>query len=71
MIGIEKLDRIFIYVLPIDGRLAHRGLAYRVTHTMKHDLLKGDVYLFISGSRRAAKIIIFECTQRRLFGPGG
>lgn len=62
MFGIEKSGRIFIYALPIDGRLAHRGLADLVTHAMKHDLLKGDTYLFISGSRRAAKIITFDGT---------
>ena len=62
MIGIEKSGRIFIYALPIDGRLAHRGLADLVTNSMKRDLLQGDISLFISGSRRAAKIIIFDGT---------
>lgn len=55
--------RIFIHTAPIDGRLAHRGLSFLVTHEMRHDLLNGDTFVFISGSRRAAKVLIFDGTD--------
>ncbi len=54
--------RIFIHAAPIDGRLAHRGLSHLVTHAMAYDLLNGDTFVFISGSRRAAKVLIFDGT---------
>ena len=47
MIGIEKSGRIYIYALPIDGRLAPRGLADLVTHSMKHDLLEACTACFL------------------------
>ncbi len=62
MVPVFSSGRIFIHTAPIDGRLAHRGLSFLVTHVMEHDLLDGDTFVFISGSRRAAKVLIFDGT---------
>ena len=62
MASILNGGRIFIHTAPIDGRLAHRGLSHLVTHVMEHDLLNGDTFVFISGSRKAAKVLIFDGT---------
>lgn len=62
MIGLTRAVRVFAYAGPIDMRRGFDGLAALVTEALGHDLLRGDVYLFVGKSRRRAKVLYFDGT---------
>jgi transposase len=63
MIGlITRAVRVFAYGAPVDMRRGFDGLAAMVEHEMRHDLLHGDVYVFVGRSCRRAKVLHFDGT---------
>lgn len=62
MIGVTRAVRVFAYGAPVDMRRGFNGLAAMVEHEMGHDLLRGDVYLFVGRSCRRAKVLYFDGT---------
>lgn len=62
MIGVTRAVRVFAYGTPVDMRRGFNGLAAMVEHEMGHDLLRGDVYLFVGRSCRRAKVLYFDGT---------
>jgi transposase len=62
MIGVTRAVRVFAYGGPVDMRRGFNGLAAMVEHEIGHDLLRGDVYLFVGRSSRRAKVLYFDGT---------
>jgi transposase len=62
MIGVTRAVRVFAYGAAVDMRRGFNGLAAMVEHEIGHDLLRGDVYLFVGRSCRRAKVLYFDGT---------
>lgn len=62
MIGLTRAVRVFAYGAPVDMRRGFNGLAAMVEQEMGHDLLRGDVYVFVGRSCRRAKALYFDGT---------
>jgi len=62
MIGLGRAVRVFAYAAPVDMRKGFEGLSALVTNELGHDLLRGDVFLFVARRRRRAKVIQFDGT---------
>jgi transposase len=62
MIGLTRAMRVFAYGAPVDLRKGFNGLSGLVEQEMKHRLLDGDVYLFLGGNPRRAKVLYFDGT---------
>jgi transposase len=62
MIGLTRAVRVFAYGAAVDMRRGFNGLAAMVEQEMGHDLLRGDVYLFVGRSCRRAKVLYFDGT---------
>jgi transposase len=62
VIGTTRSVRVFVYATPCDMRKQHDSLAALVRDAMKHDLLRGDHFLFIGRTRKRAKVLFFDGT---------
>jgi transposase len=62
MVGATRAVRVFAYSAPVDMRKGFDGLAALVEQQLGHDLLRGDVYLFVGRSCRRAKVLYFDGT---------
>lgn len=62
MIGLTRAVRVFAYGAPVDLRKGFNGLSALVEQEMKHNLLDGDVYLFLGRKPRRAKVLYFDGT---------
>jgi transposase len=62
MIGVTRAVRVFAYGAPVDMRRGFNGLATMVEHELGHDILRGDVYLFVGRTCRRAKVLYFDGT---------
>jgi transposase len=62
MIGLGRAVRVFAYAAPVDMRKGFEGLSALVVHSLGHDLLRGDVFLFVGRRRRRAKVLYFDGT---------
>ncbi len=62
MIGLTRAVRVFAYGAPVDMRRGFNGLAAMVEQEIGHDLLRGDVYVFVGRSCRRAKVLYFDGT---------
>lgn len=51
---------IFIFNEYVDMRKGHNTLSQIVTHKMKHELLSGSLFLFVSKNRKSTKAIFFD-----------
>ncbi len=60
MIHISDKCRYLLYNGHADMRKSFHGLAAIVTCKMQHNVLSGDVYIFISKRRNAIKLLGFE-----------
>lgn len=67
MIGLTRAVRVFAYGAPVDMRRGFNGLAAMVEHEIGHDVLRGDVYLFVGRGCRRAKVLYFDGTGLCLF----
>ena len=67
MIGLPRGVSVYAFDAPCDMRKSFDTLTALVTEHMKHDVLAGDLYLFVSRDRRRAKVLYFDGTGMCLF----
>ena len=67
MIGSTRSVRVFAYSQPADMRKGFDGLYGLVREHLKRDPLSGDMYLFVSGNRRRAKVLMWDGTGLCLY----
>jgi len=67
MIALRPTTRIWVHAQPTDMRKGFLGLAALVHHDMGHDLLEGDLFLFVSKRRNSAKVLMWDGTGLCLF----
>jgi len=60
MLHLSDRQRYFLFKNSTDMRKSFHGLASIVTQQMHHDVLNGDIYVFISKRRNAIKLLRFE-----------
>jgi len=58
VIGSTRSVRVFAYGQPTDMRRGFDGLYGLVREHLKQDPLSGDMYLFVSGNRKRAKVLM-------------
>jgi transposase len=62
MIGSTRAVRVFAYAEPVDMRKAYEGLSALVRNELRHDLLAGDLFVFVGRRRKTAKVLYFDGT---------
>ena len=62
MIGSTRSVRVFAYAQPADLRRSYDGLFAIATEEMQHDVLAGDLFLFVNKRRNRAKVLLFDGT---------
>jgi transposase len=62
MIGLTRAVRVFAYTAPTDMRRSYNGLESLVRREMGHDIMDGDLFLFINRRRNRAKVLFFDGT---------
>lgn len=62
MIGLPRGLSVYAFDEPCDMRKSFDTLTALVTEHMKHDVLAGDLFLFVSRDRRRAKVLYFDGT---------
>lgn len=67
MIGLPRGVSVYAFDEPCDMRKSFDTLAALVLEKMSHDVLTGDLFLFISRDRRRAKVLYFDGTGMCLF----
>lgn len=67
MIGSTRSVRVFAYSAPADMRKGFDGLYGLVVDQLKHDPLSGDLFLFVSGNRKRAKVLMWDGTGLCLY----
>lgn len=67
MIGLARGVTVYAFAEPVDMRKSFNTLGAIVAQEMKHDLLTGDLFLFVSRNRKRAKVLYFDGTGVCLF----
>ncbi len=67
MIGSTRAVRVFAYGTPADMRKGFDGLYGLVREHLQRDPLSGDLYLFVSGDRKRAKVLMWDGTGLCLY----
>jgi len=67
MIGSTRAIRVFAYAAVTDMRKSYNGLEGLVRNELKHDIMKGDLYLFVNRRRNRAKVLFFDGTGLCIF----
>ena len=62
MIGSTRQVRVFAFGRPADMRKGFDGLFGLVTRELGRDVLAGDLFLFVSKTRRRAKVLLWDGT---------
>lgn len=62
MIGSTRNLRVWAYAAPADLRKGFDGLSGLVGKELGCDVLSGDCFLFLSRSRRSAKVLLWDGT---------
>lgn len=62
MIGLRSVRRVFAYGAPTDMRKSFDTLAAIAREQMNHDVLRGDVFVFVGRDRRRAKLLWWDGT---------
>jgi transposase len=62
MIGSSRRLRVFAYAGPVDMRCGFDGLYGLVANDMKQDVLGGELFLFVSRTRKRAKVLFWDGT---------
>jgi transposase len=71
VIGPTRRVRVFAFTAPVDMRKSYDTLGAVVANELGHDILEGDVFLFVGRTRRRAKVLYWDGTglcvlQKRL-----
>lgn len=67
MIGLPRGVSVYAFDQPCDMRKSFDTLAALVVEQMKHDVLVGDLFVFVSRDRKRAKVLYFDGTGMCLF----
>jgi transposase len=67
MIGSTRSLRVFAYTAPADMRKGFGGLYGLVAGHLKRDPLSGELFLFVSGDRKRAKVLLWDGTGLCLY----
>lgn len=67
MIGSTRSIRVFAYAAVVDLRKSWEGLGAIVRNDLGHDILKGDLFLFVNRRRNRAKVLFFDGTGLCIF----
>ena len=67
MIGSTRQVRVFVCERPTDMRKSFNGLYALVTQAMGHDVLAGDLFLFVGKTRKRAKVLFWDGTGLCLY----
>jgi len=62
MIGSSRRLRVFAYGTPVDMRRGFDGLYALVSNNLKQDVLCGELFLFVSRTRKRAKVLFWDGT---------
>ena len=62
MIGSSRRLRVFAFDGPVDMRRGFDGLYALASSDMKRDVLGGELFLFVSRTRRRAKVLFWDGT---------
>lgn len=67
MIGSSRSVRVYAYTLPTDMRKGFDGLFGMVAEHLGRDPLSGDLFLFVSRTRKRAKVLHWDGTGLCLY----
>ncbi|NBC24558.1 MAG: IS66 family insertion sequence element accessory protein TnpB [Bacteroidetes bacterium] len=67
MLSIHNQQRYFFYGAPTDMRKGFAGLSGLVRQHMSHDLMSGDVFIFINRRRDRIKLLMWDRTGFALY----
>jgi len=67
VIGSTRHVRVFAYGQPVDMRKGFEGLSALVRQAFRRDLLSGDLFLFVNGERKRAKVLHWDGTGLCLY----
>jgi transposase len=67
MIGLSRALRVYAYAAPVDMRKAYEGLSAIVRNELRRDVMRGELFLFVSKNRRRAKVLLFDGTGLGLY----
>jgi transposase len=62
MIGSTRQLRVFAYAVPVDMRRGFDGLHALVAMQLKREVLDGELFLFVSRTRKRAKVLFWDGT---------
>jgi len=67
MLSFSSHQRYFLYGAPTDMRKGFAGLSGLVRQHMGHELLSGDVFIFINRRRDRIKLLMWDATGFALY----
>ena len=67
ILSTSRRVRVFAYGRPADLRKGYDGLYGLVTSSMGHDVLSGDLFLFVNRRRDACKVLVWDGTGLCIF----
>ena len=67
MLSFSSKQRYFLYVPPTDMRKGFAGLSGLVRQHINHELLSGDVFIFINRRRDRIKLLMWDVTGFALY----
>ena len=62
MIGSSRRMSVFAYGAPVDMRRGFDGLHALVANDLKQDVLDGELFVFVSRTRKRAKVLFWDGT---------
>lgn len=62
MIGSTRQVSVYAYARPVDMRKGFDGLHAFVVHELGRDPLSGDLFVFVSRTRKRAKVLLWDGT---------
>jgi transposase len=67
ILGTSRAVRVFAYPRPVDLRKGYDGLYGLVQTGLKKDVLGGDLFLFVSKTRKLCKVLLWDGTGLCIF----
>lgn len=62
MLSFSSQQRYFLYRQPTDMRKGYNGLCGLVNDHIQHDLMSGDVFIFLNRRRDRIKLLMWDAT---------
>jgi hypothetical protein len=67
ILGTSRAVRVFAYPRPVDLRKGYDGLYGLVQAGLRQDVLGGDLFLFVSKTRKHCKVLLWDGTGLCIF----